>query len=261
MNESSFVIENIVLAHRFNAPTGWFSAEYAKARPRHGLVYVLEGSAHYDMDGEESFIARRNDILYMPNGVTYLTRCPDEPFIHLTVNFHMRGELSLPRCRHCDESERTRLDMLRIVTEWSRRVPHYRERCTGLLYLLLCSQEEICGRDESVSLSRLANALSLMDTDQREDVSIPELAASCGISETYFRRLFYRAFGMSPGEYLTHKRMSYACELLYSTDFSIETVSFESGYKDPAYFCRVFKGFTGMTPTAYRQKKSLSDIE
>ena len=133
MDENSFFIENIVLAHRFYANPQWVSYEYVKARPRHGLIYVLDGSAAYEMNDGSVITAQKDDLLYMPEGTLYLTRSQEEGFLHLTINFKMRGSITLPRHRHCAENERTRRDMLRLVSEWSHRDQFYREKCIGML--------------------------------------------------------------------------------------------------------------------------------
>ena len=205
-------------------------------------------------DGE-SFTAVKDDILYMPKGSRYLTQCGEDAFLHMTINFDMQGSLSLPHRRHCEEGERSRRDMSRIISVWAERAPNYREKSMGLLYLLLCDQLDISCQDRGETREKLQRAIELLEGDKTGDISISELAASCHISETYFRRLFARAFGMSPMAYLTHKRMSYACELLRNTPLSVEDVCYESGYRDPAYFCRMFKKFTGLPPSEYRLKE------
>lgn len=251
MTNTSFTIEGITIAHRFKAPKGWYSAEYAAERPRHGLIYVLEGSARYEMSSGESFTAEKDDILCMPKGCSYLTHAGDS-FLHLTINFDMQGVLELPLRRHCADGEKTRRDMHRIISEWSERAPNYREKSLGRLYLLLCEQIDICHRDRGETREKLQNAIALLESDCSDEISVARLAESCAMSETYFRKLFANAFGMSPMAYMTHKRMSYACELLQNTGLSIEEVCYESGYKDPSYFCRMFKKFTGMPPSEYR---------
>ena len=252
MNGSGFFIENIVLAHKFNAPPHWFSAEYAKSRPRHGLVYVLEGGARYEYSDGEVLNVKKDDILYMPAGIPYLTRCGDEPFLHMTINFNIQGSIPLPRCRNCGENTRTKRDVTKLVEEWSHRQPFYTERCLGLLYLLICSQIKIVRESSMGPEEKLLSAMKLLGENFNQEISIPELAASCGVSEAYFRRLFARVYGMSPIAYLTNMRISYARELLSNTGFAVEYIGYECGYKDPAYFCRIFKKNTGLSPTAYR---------
>ena len=89
-----------------------------------------------------------------------------------------------------------------------------------------------------------------------EEITVSELADSCNMSETYFRKLFSRVFGMSPQNYMTHKKISYACDLLLNTRLSVEEVSYESGYRDPAYFCRIFRKTVGCSPGAYRKQSA-----
>jgi len=252
MSESSFVIEGISLAHKYRAPMHWYSSEYARERPRHGIIYVLEGSALYEMQDGSSFTARKDDILYMAKGEKYLTRCPEEAFVHMTINFNMQGSIDLPRCRHAESGEKTRSEISRIVNEWNSRSPYYREKSTGLLYLLLTAQLDINQHSIGDKQSKLDRAIEILSRDYSQNISVAQLAESCGISETYFRKLFQRVYGVSPMAYLTNRRISYARELLVNTGLSVEDISYDSGYRDPAYFCRIFRKICGMSPSEYR---------
>lgn len=91
-----------------------------------------------------------------------------------------------------------------------------------------------------------------LEEDKEQNLSIPDIAALCNVSEIYFRRLFKEYAGMSPVEYKLHTRLSRARQYLTSENFSIREVAELSGFEDPAYFCRVFKEKTGFTPREYR---------
>lgn len=255
MNDNNFEIESIVLAHRFYARPHWISYEYVRQRPCHGLVYVLEGSAEYELNDGNIITANKDDILYMPEGTPYLTRCREEGFLHMTINFKMRGSISLPLCRPCSENETTRRDMARLVSEWTQRQLCYREKSIGMLYLLLSTQiEYVQGSMVPASAEKIGKAIELLNAETGNIAKVSDLASACGMSETYFRRLFRQVYGVSPQVYLTQRRIAYACDLLNSTRISIEQVSYASGYQDPAYFCRIFKKVMGVSPSAYRMQ-------
>ena len=54
---------------------------------------------------------------------------------------------------------------------------------------------------------------------------------------------------------VTYMRLEKAKELLGRSDFTISAVASEVGLNDTSSFVKLFKRFTGMTPTGY--KKSL----
>ena len=47
-------------------------------------------------------------------------------------------------------------------------------------------------------------------------------------------------------------RIEEACKLLSQTDKRISSIVDELGFKDPGYFARVFKKYTGFKPSEYR---------
>lgn len=84
------------------------------------------------------------------------------------------------------------------------------------------------------------------------ELSLEEMAREVGISPYYLSKLFKESEGTGYIEYTTKLRMDYAKEQLSGTDRSIKEICHDAGYQDPNYFSRIFKKWTGMTPTEYR---------
>ena len=86
------------------------------------------------------------------------------------------------------------------------------------------------------------------------DVSINSLAGRVGMGPRNFIRRFKAATGRLPGAYIQTLRVSAAKELLEHGAASIQTVCSKIGYEDIAFFRRLFKRHTGMTPAEYRSR-------
>jgi len=81
-----------------------------------------------------------------------------------------------------------------------------------------------------------------------------EIAEGIGVSEDYLSRVFNRELGISPWDYLNRYRVAQAKELLRQTHHSIRQIGRRVGFSDPAYFSRVFRRISGMSPSVYRQQ-------
>ena len=92
-------------------------------------------------------------------------------------------------------------------------------------------------------------------------VSIDTLADRIGMSPRNFIRRFKTATGRVPGAYVQMLRMSAAKDLLERGSVPIQSVSSKIGYEDVAFFRRLFKRHTGMTPIEYRSRFSRMSIE
>lgn len=75
-----------------------------------------------------------------------------------------------------------------------------------------------------------------------------------GLAETTFKRRFKHATGYSPLQYVQNLRVEEAKRRLEGADAPIDEISALVGYDDPAFFRRLFKRITGMTPGGYRRK-------
>lgn len=102
-------------------------------------------------------------------------------------------------------------------------------------------------------------ALIYMNRHYSKDISIPELAAICHLSETHFRRLFKSKFSMSPLEYLNHIRLTEACILLCRNSILISQAAEQAGFRTLSSFNRKFRDVMGMAPSQW--VKLLPDMD
>lgn len=88
-----------------------------------------------------------------------------------------------------------------------------------------------------------------------DDISLGKVAASVGMSPSYFSSVFSQETGQTFVEYLTTVRMEKARELLMCSSKKTSEVGFEVGYKDAHYFSYIFKKTQGCSPKEYRARR------
>ena len=84
-------------------------------------------------------------------------------------------------------------------------------------------------------------------------ISNAALAQKCSLSENYFITLFKQYTGDTPQEYRRKVLVRRACNLLETTDLSVQEISYSLGLNDPMYFSRLFRKIQGISPRQYRQ--------
>jgi signal transduction histidine kinase/DNA-binding LacI/PurR family transcriptional regulator/AraC-like DNA-binding protein/ActR/RegA family two-component response regulator len=95
-------------------------------------------------------------------------------------------------------------------------------------------------------------ALAWLANNHARNITRWKLADAVGASEDYVSRVFHKELGITPWEYLNRYRVHRAKKLLRTTSDGIKAIASAVGFKDQAYFSRVFRKLTGMSPQAYR---------
>lgn len=86
---------------------------------------------------------------------------------------------------------------------------------------------------------------------------VEEMVLRSGLAERTFKRRFTKATGFTPIAYVQQLRVEEAKRRLERTDEPIDKISWAVGYEDPAFFRRLFKRITRITPGAYRRRFQL----
>ena len=87
----------------------------------------------------------------------------------------------------------------------------------------------------------------------RDHDVIRQLIEHAGIPERTLKRRFKKATGQTLIEYIQNLRVEDAKQHLEITRTAISDICFAVGYEDPAFFRRLFKRLTGLTPSEYRK--------
>jgi len=83
---------------------------------------------------------------------------------------------------------------------------------------------------------------------------IEKIIKRSGLARRTIERRFREATGYSPLSYIQNLRIAEARSMLEQTNQAIEKISFNVGYENTAFFRRLFKRITRLTPGAYRRK-------
>ena len=91
-----------------------------------------------------------------------------------------------------------------------RAVTDYAKMKAGMYEIM----SMICEKSREKRFDRysiISKGILYMESEDGENLSIPEIAALCNVSDGYFRRLFKEYSGLSPSDYrLRHKKTRHA---------------------------------------------------
>lgn len=89
---------------------------------------------------------------------------------------------------------------------------------------------------------------------------LEEMIRRTGLTERTFKRRFTSATGLSPLAYVQRLRIEDAKRRLERTEASVDEISWQVGYEEPAFFRRLFKRVTGVAPGTYRRRFKIPDF-
>lgn len=103
----------------------------------------------------------------------------------------------------------------------------------------------------------LKEAISYIEMNFQNDISVEDIAAVCGLNRSYFGKIFKEAVGKSPQEFLMNYRMIKATELLRLTKLSVQNIGNAVGYPNALHFSRAFKNTYGVSPRTWRTQHEI----
>jgi transcriptional regulator GlxA family with amidase domain len=106
----------------------------------------------------------------------------------------------------------------------------------------------------------IQRAQQWLDTHFSVANPVHEMIQRSRLAERTFKRRFTSATGLTPIAYVQRLRIEDAKRRLERTDATIDEISWQVGYEDPAFFRRLFKRMTGLAPGAYRKRFRIPDF-
>lgn len=95
---------------------------------------------------------------------------------------------------------------------------------------------------------------SLIELHYKDQWVVAQYATQLHITPTRLNRLCIKLSGNSAFDMTQQRLILEACRKLTYLSTSVASVAYELGFQDPAYFSRLFKRHTHLTPKAYRDQ-------
>ena len=107
-------------------------------------------------------------------------------------------------------------------------------------------------------LVHLRRARDHADRCYAEPLDVESLAAVAGLSKFHFLRLFKATYGLTPGEYVSQRRIERAQDLLRATGLSVTEVCVAVGFSSVGSFSSRFKTVVGETPSQFQTRYAVA---
>jgi AraC family transcriptional regulator, glycine betaine-responsive activator len=179
-----------------------------------------------------------------------------EAFPHILVSSEL---FEVDRDRYTCSGGTAPLDMMLNVIQRD----HGGDVAVAISEMFVC--ERIRGRNDrqrvplrlhlGTSQPRLAEAVSLMEANIEEPISLDELASHVGLSRRQLERLFQKHLACVPTRYYLELRLTRARQLLHQTDLSIVDVAFACGFVSAPHFSKCYRDYFGIPPRDERRMR------
>lgn len=108
------------------------------------------------------------------------------------------------------------------------------------------------------SYGSLINEISILVLQNvEEEINLSIISDDLHMNKNYICEIFKKKTGISFLDYMTRVKMERAKKLLMESDARSYEISDRLGYKDSEYFSRLFKKYSGVSPTEYRKLKKI----
>lgn len=109
-----------------------------------------------------------------------------------------------------------------------------------------------------IALHRLRRIEEYIDAHLDRSLSLHELAALAELSLYHFAREFKTTTGSTPHEFVLHRRLERAKNLLIQSKHSVREISMRCGFSDASHLVRAFRIRFGLTPGRWRSQSGRS---
>ena len=114
-------------------------------------------------------------------------------------------------------------------------------------------QRSTMGRSTETMLPLLREAMTLIENNIEEPLTVPQIAQSLGVSQRQLERQFKKNVGCTVVQFGLLRRLQNARLLLISTELSIRQIATASGFNTLSHFAYSFGKFFGRRPSEYRE--------
>lgn len=218
-----------------------------------GVIYVTEKNIDYEIRPGESFVLKANINHFgrfeIPKGTRWY-------FIHFKLPQKIKKSESksvvFPKKIFKILGTDIEKDVGQIVDDFHSQSENIQLNINSRLYLLFLQMIEFSREEKKVpSLSQ--RICDFLEEHISDEFSVEDLENTFCLSYKRLAAVFKLQKNTSMKKYHNELKIKLACRLIQTTLKNFSEISQECGFSDPLYFSKVFKQFTGKSPSQWRK--------
>lgn len=242
---------------------GWWIAP--RALNHYNLILLQRGELKATVAGQEHTLTHTGDYILFTPGVRHTAVTNPSNLMHcyafeFLLTHSEYGEqltsVPLPTVGRLVPADKVMNDAHDLARAWRVRPLGYELRVRSLALQILYEifQQHHLQDIDPHKIRLVEEASRFIRANYQQKLTLADIAQSSTLSPTYFGSIFRRVTGQTPIEYLNETRVRVAQDLLTSTSISVSEAASEVGVEDLPYFSRMFKKYTGFSPSEFRRR-------
>jgi len=134
------------------------------------------------------------------------------------------------------------------------KIKSIEEMCILIVKVLDRFTESVYKNRNVKNLDIIRKTREFIRSNYKKKIRLIDISRAVYLSPYYLSHIFKSETGFTLLEYLTKVRLEEAKRLLENTTWNTSRISFEIGYSDQSYFCKMFKKAEKLTPSVYRKR-------
>lgn len=244
-------LENLKIISSFHKASK--NTAEVKNRELNAFIVRIKGYADYIFN-DRTLRVNEGEMIFIPKGSSYsFVTPPQKENLYTSINFSAENVPFSVKVYPISDFHNVKYITDSFTELWNFGDASDKYKCFSIFYELVSyiTKMEHLSDVQKRKHAVIEPAVEYLKKHIYDgELKINKLYALCGVSDTYFRRIFLARFGMTPSEYITAGRLSYAKIIIESNEYAtLKEVAELVGYNDPLYFSKAFKKFYGYPPS------------
>ncbi len=233
--------------------------------PEYNQFYYICDGEGWIKYGDEEYYPKRKQLLLLPAGVMQSYSTINENtfkkyWCHFTAtvgDMNLFDIIKLPRFIDVKDEKVLGDLFCKLLRSFSSKDISATIRTKGILleiisYYIENSEIKEINISTSKAIKKLNDVITYINGNYNADITNERLAAIMSLHPNYFIRFFKKHFGITPIQYVNKIRLEKAKYILREGNHSVTQTANIVGFNDVFYFSRVFKIYTGYSPSDFQ---------
>lgn len=231
------------------------------------FFYVVSGEGQFKFS-DETFVSVKADdmVIINPNVVHTEVSSKTDPLEYIVLGLNgvmflagQENDMGYSVHNYKDYKHDILLYLKSILIEYNNQDLHHELIMKNLINVLVLNVVRRTAVDlQLFELDKKLNKDCIfienyLNIHFRENITLDDLADLTFLNKYYLSHIFKEHSGLSPIDYILHKRVEEAKKLLSNTDLNISQIASILGFGTASYFSQYFKKETTFSPSEYRK--------